>query len=876
MDPQKALEMMRPKSVSDDEVDAFVNKIDAVTVAMEEIKKGTFDPANCKIPGYRTPEQQEREEEEHKQKELERKKREDERKMKLKDEERERWWDRARMRASGSVKEDEDEMNRIVPSCKAKDANDYSVWDRWEPHDPATLEEEKEKEDHRLKTENEAFERSNPDFCDQFKKDLTKRERSELEKQKSAQKWKAEGNAFYKRKQYTQAIHMYTKALRDTPFTAGILFNVALCHFRLDQMDDCVEFSSRAIFVDPQHVKALSRRAAAKYKQNRLKEAVDDLKDAVRIEASNPDLQEQYSNIVGEYEDTTLHEKLMEKYDLQESETKEACTDTLTDLQQATSSGVLSLKRLVKLIHDHTDNADDLRKAYERIKKILCHDDDVRVWFRTSNNMIQLCQNVVENLEALSHDLVSREPIGVDGRAGICSSSLDVLEACCRQSPRNQLVLFQQVPFREALKGFLVSWCGENCVSKCVMSALCFLDTVIDLQAWKKDLTRSPKILTCFLSLLEKSDSQVYGYISSLCFTVSDTAQGIQAIVGLPELTYMTAIFACGANIKASAILRESQRTNTMLNLLGFLVNVTTNLHIQSRLSRQSEENKVLVTQLLAMSNIGASNAVGCLDNAAWSTLLERVFAVLLNLTFQDDSSCRESFMIENGTAPVTQLISFSAAQELDWVLKHANLISYCVSLLCRHHPCAEKYTQYSAICFQTLDPLVQLHHQISPRINSNDPNSDGMVCQLLAHVWCHIGWIIKQQSQLSARLLDHKDIVPSVVSILHHYVESKSDLNRQSNSTFERLIGNIIAALITLVSRTETSGTTHSILSTTFTLEILVNILQHLTNGFARKNVAVLLAKLCQHSPQVKDQVRGMRGLEMMLSIYQNDGFQM
>lgn len=30
MDPQKALEMTRPKCVSDDEVDLFLNKVDAV------------------------------------------------------------------------------------------------------------------------------------------------------------------------------------------------------------------------------------------------------------------------------------------------------------------------------------------------------------------------------------------------------------------------------------------------------------------------------------------------------------------------------------------------------------------------------------------------------------------------------------------------------------------------------------------------------------------------------------------------------------------------------------------------------------------------------------------------------------------------------
>ncbi|CCI43580.1 unnamed protein product [Albugo candida] len=848
---------------------------------MKEIKNGTFDPANCKIPGYKTPEQQERDEAERKRRELERKKREHEGKEKMKAEEKEIWWNRARLRASGSVEEGEGlerehDKNRIVCSYKEKDANDYSIWDHWKPHDPASMEEEKEKEDCRTKLENEAFERNNSQFCDQFKKDLNKRQKSEREKQKSSQKWKAEGNAFYKRKQYEQAIDMYMKAIRETPFIAAILFNVALCHFRLDQMDDSIEFSSRAIFIDPQHVKALSRRAAAKYKQNRLQEAVDDLKIAVRIEKSNPDLLEQYSSIVGEYEDTLLHAKLVKKYNLNESNTVEDSTaDTLINLQAATGSAILRLRSLLKLIRDAPDNEIDLKEGYELIATILSRDTDARLWFRTSNNLSQFCQDLVSHLQAHDRCLSINQIVGLERQAKIISSSFEILEACCRQSPRNQLIVFQQACFPEAINDVIVSWSRENCTKKDVLeSALCFLDTAITLQSWKRHVIRSPQVLTSFLFLLNNSKPRSFHYICSLCFTVSDSAQGIQAFVGLPESIYMTAIYAAGAYI-ADRISTMTSTTNTMLDLLGFLVNLTTNSYIQTRISQQVEENRVLVTQLVETASAGATIATSCMNKVGWSTLLERVFATLLNLTFQDDSYCRKVLMSARGTVPVTQLIKISLAHELDWVLNHATLISYCVSILCRHHQCAKDYDGYDEMCFQMLGPLIQLHRHLSSCIKSNDGNYDGALLQLFSQVWCHIGWIIKQQSSLCARLLCYKEIVPSIVSVLHYYVDKKSGLHGKFNAASERLIGNILAVMITLVTHTETSQTILSALSKPFNLEILVKILQLLSNGLARKNVAVLLAKLCQHSSQVKDQIRSLRGLEMMLSIHQSDGFQ-
>ncbi len=66
-------------------------------------------------------------------------------------------------------------------------ANDYSVWDKWEPKDPVTLEEKAQQEALLEKMRNEEFEKSNPDFCNQFKEDLERRQRTTREREKQAE-----------------------------------------------------------------------------------------------------------------------------------------------------------------------------------------------------------------------------------------------------------------------------------------------------------------------------------------------------------------------------------------------------------------------------------------------------------------------------------------------------------------------------------------------------------------------------------------------------------------------------------------------------------------------------------------------------------------
>ncbi|KAL4102212.1 Mitochondrial import receptor subunit TOM70 [Phytophthora ramorum] len=81
-----------------------------------------------------------------------------------------------------------------------------------------------------------------------------------------------------------------------------------------------------------------------------------------------------------------------------------------------------------------------------------------------------------------------------------------------------------------------------------------------------------------------------------------------------------------------------------------------------------------------------------------------------------------------------------------------------------------------------------------------------------------------------------------------------------------ERLVGNIVKVLIAMQSDRDPADA--QAFRKTRSLTVLVQALQELSDGLARKNVAILLAKLCQSDSHVKDAVRELRGIEMMLSV--------
>ena len=126
-----------------------------------------------------------------------------------------------------------------------------------------------------------AFEAANPSFVASFKADAEKRQAAEAEKVARASKAKERGTLAFKRGDVHSAIRAYHEALLLTPFNVALLNNLALMHLHLartppDQTTSAssadspttwaqqvIEFTTRALRVDPSNVKALFRRATA-------------------------------------------------------------------------------------------------------------------------------------------------------------------------------------------------------------------------------------------------------------------------------------------------------------------------------------------------------------------------------------------------------------------------------------------------------------------------------------------------------------------------------------------------------------------------------------------------------------------------------------
>ncbi|RHY46269.1 hypothetical protein DYB38_010819, partial [Aphanomyces astaci] len=190
-------------------------------------------------------------------------------------------------------------------------ANDYSMWDKWEPQDPVTLDEKARQDALVEKMKNDQFEQANPDFCTQFKHDLEKRQQSTRDKDRLAQ-----SNTYFKRRQYAPALASYMAALVEAPYCPLILTNIAQVHLRLNATDDALEFCNRALFVAPTHIKALSRKASILHGRGLWKDALDVVQLAMDVDKrATPDLVQQFVQIKAAYDDDVGREVLQRRMD---------------------------------------------------------------------------------------------------------------------------------------------------------------------------------------------------------------------------------------------------------------------------------------------------------------------------------------------------------------------------------------------------------------------------------------------------------------------------------------------------------------------------------------------------------------------------------
>jgi len=104
---------------------------------------------------------------------------------------------------------------------------EYSRWDSWTPQDPATLEEEQLKTKLEEEAKNKQFEQANKEFCDQFMEDIEERNKAIKDKDKAAEAKRNQGNVFYKKKKYAEALDLYMESLKIRPYDVKTVLNIA-------------------------------------------------------------------------------------------------------------------------------------------------------------------------------------------------------------------------------------------------------------------------------------------------------------------------------------------------------------------------------------------------------------------------------------------------------------------------------------------------------------------------------------------------------------------------------------------------------------------------------------------------------------------------
>ncbi|KAG1694624.1 hypothetical protein DVH05_021125 [Phytophthora capsici] len=845
--------------------------MEMIAKAMEDVKNGTFDPLKCNIPGYKTPEQEELERQERIKRENERRKREEEAKRKEKEEEHDSWWNRAELRYSLRDSEENEEnkgsnkserwANRLLAAYKSRDANDYSLWDQWVPEDPVSLQEKAEREAELEKLRNREFETNNPEFCNQFKKDMEERQRSQQEKASTADRTllcltvyrtelsvlmhclaaglKLKGNRLYKKKLYEEAIKSYMEALAVSPFSVAILANIAQCYLRLDLLDDCVEFCTRTLYVDSSHVKALSRRAAAFHRQKKLKEAAEDMRKAFSLDGENADIVEQHSVIVGDYEDSITDSEL---------DSALARTDSPSTIEELRFSLQMFKKMNDQAAQEPQRHVKDAWVAYALVLPFMERNDHIRAKFRTCGEMDKLC----ERIEAA---LTTVETLSA-AESEVLSGMINCSTAAVTDSPRNQVVMFRNVNFRKQIfttVGDLGKFKAGKTPWMVQASLIRFLEAVMETKSWRNAMISMDDVLSSLLAALclqfeDKMEDKSWRIAtklaaSSICFTLSSESVGVQA--------FNRQSVSCIAAVALS--LETAIGSDLLRNLLGFVTNLSTSKSIRETIesNKCEESRRKLVRVLLQTAEATASKDVTC---------SERALGALLNFSSSDNSQIRCFDLVESGAIDVVAKILSIASPST--VSQSILVLSRAVSLLCRLH--AAKGDIFDLLT--SSDMLSKLYTVYE---YANSSFSDGLnaipdeLWQLYAQISCHFGWCAHVTSVRSF-LRDRKAV--SLLIQMVSTANAQDALHRSSGEATERLVGNSVKVLIALQSDLDT-GDLHTFRDKK-SLTVLVKALQELPDGVARKNVAILLAKLCQTDAKIKDTVRDLRGIEMMMSV--------
>lgn len=669
---------------------------------------------------------------------------------------------------------------------------------------------------------------------------------------------------------------LYKEALEKTPFNVAVLTNISQSYLRQNALEDSIEFSTRALYVEPKHVKALSRRAAAYHQQQNLEKAATDMKQALASDPENLDIIEQHSIIVGEYEDSLAQGELQTALSSQTDNTNSSSLSRVeveelrfvNEVLQRLNAESAPLSPDSPSMDKETQKDEaatlvqDAWVAYELLLPFLARNEHFRVMFRTSGEMHKLCDRIVRILSPAD---TFRSLLQSNSHAEtIVGAMLDCAVSLMRSTPRNQILMFRHAAFRQCVLTFAESKIAMQALPLSLQSSvLQLLDEATDCKSWQKAMIVSESIVTTLLELMgeellsktasELTKTQILSSSSNICLTISGVEHGLDIFPSNCIALVLEALpFDCSRMMQQSL---EHEH-----NVLGVLMNLSTSARVRKILDT-SDLRADLARRLL---DISSRNRLTAQEHDTTSS--ELALAALLNFSFDNASLTRRELVKANAVDHAKRILQRQHQPLL--------VLSRAVSLLCRTHSVIDangttkeeraqlvaKYSDRSV-----LDALYAVAQDALTSTSSPaETNQDVSVVtsedtwQLCAQIWCHVGWCINEV-YVRCFLREKKAISTMIDTIALVTSQPRSNAS-------ERLVGNITKSLIRL--QNDLHPADMAIFGQKRRIKTVIDALQCLPNGLARKNVAILLAKLCQSDSQIKEHVRAMRGIEIMTSI--------
>ncbi|XP_060203109.1 uncharacterized protein LOC132631552 isoform X3 [Lycium barbarum] len=112
------------------------------------------------------------------------------------------------------------------------------------------------------------------------------------------------GNELFKQKKFNEAIDCYSRSIALSP-TAVAYANRAMAYLKIKRFQEAENDCTEALNLDDRYIKAYSRRSTARKQVGKLKESIEDVEFALRLEPQNQEIKKQHTEVKALYEKKT-------------------------------------------------------------------------------------------------------------------------------------------------------------------------------------------------------------------------------------------------------------------------------------------------------------------------------------------------------------------------------------------------------------------------------------------------------------------------------------------------------------------------------------------------------------------------------------------